>query len=68
MDSVLRIPLRRYERGKQRTDEEHTLAFTRWIEELGVSPSSVEVDPSAASFKAQMRKDGIRGCETLTML
>ena len=46
--------------GRQRTDEEHSVAFARWIGSLGVSPSSVEVDPSAASFKAQMRKDGIR--------
>jgi hypothetical protein len=52
--------------GRQRSDAEHSRAFGRWLERLGVSPSSVEVDPSAASFKVQLRQDGhrrIRGAD-----
>jgi PBSX family phage terminase large subunit len=54
---------RRYsasERGRQRTDAEHSQDFCRWLEGLGVTPSSIEIDPSAASFKAQLRQDGVR--------
>jgi len=46
---------------RQRTDAEHSAAYARWIRSLGVAPSSVEVDPSAASFKLQLRQDGVRG-------
>lgn len=47
--------------GRQRTDEEHSRVFGEWLSRLSVNPSSVEVDPSAASFKLQLRKDGVRG-------
>jgi PBSX family phage terminase large subunit len=52
--------------GRQRSDTEHSAAFGRWLERLAVSPSSIEVDPSAASFKVQLRQDGhrrIRGAD-----
>ena len=48
------------EGGRQRTDEEHSREFLRWLSTLGVTPSSIEIDPSAASFKAQLRKDNVR--------
>ncbi len=44
---------------RQRTDAEHSEAFRSWLARLGVRPASVEVDPSAASFKAQLRRDGV---------
>ena len=46
--------------GKQRTDEQHSTAYRNWLAGLDVVPSSVEIDPSAASFKAQLRKDNVR--------
>lgn len=46
--------------GRQRTDEQHSRAFRDWLERLGVVPRSVEVDPSAASFRVQLKSDGVR--------
>lgn len=47
--------------GRQKTDAEHSLDFRRWNESLGVVPVSVDVDPSAASFKRQLKQDGVKG-------
>jgi PBSX family phage terminase large subunit len=47
--------------GKPRADNEHSQAYRDWVARLVVAPSSVEVDPSAASFKVQLRQDGVRG-------
>lgn len=43
--------------GRQKADGEHSAAFGRWLHNLGVSPASVEIDPSAASFKVQLKQD-----------
>jgi PBSX family phage terminase large subunit len=45
--------------GRQRTDAEHSRVFREWLEGLGYTPSSIEVDPSGASFKTQLRQDGV---------
>lgn len=44
------------EAGRQKTDEEYSRDFADWIG--GIYPSSIEVDPSAASFKLQLGRDG----------
>jgi PBSX family phage terminase large subunit len=44
----------------QRTDWEHSQAFMHWVDGLGYRHSTIEVDPSAASFKLQLRKDGVK--------
>jgi PBSX family phage terminase large subunit len=46
--------------GRQMTDAEYSAAFIHWMRSHGVTPSSIEVDPSAASFKLQLRRDGVR--------
>ncbi len=46
--------------GSQKTDADYSLALIGWLNNLGVVPSSIEVDPSAASFKVQLRRDGVR--------
>lgn len=47
--------------GRQLSDPEQSRAFRDWIEGLGVSPESIEVDPAASSFKKQLRDDGVNG-------
>lgn len=44
------------ERGKQKTDAEFSADLKDWLG--GVDPYKIIVDPSAASFKVQLRKDG----------
>lgn len=53
----------RYDGGtRQHTDAEHADALARFIQDLGYTPSSIEIDPSAASFKAQLRRNsGVAG-------
>ncbi len=46
--------------GRQKTDAEHSRDLARFIERTGYAPAAVLVDPSAASFKAQLREDGVR--------
>lgn len=46
--------------GSQRTDSEHSAAYRSWLEGLNGAPRSHEIDPSAASFKEQLRRDGVR--------
>lgn len=42
-------------RGKQKTDAEYRESLIDWIENHGVRPACVIVDPSAASFIAEIR-------------
>lgn len=49
------------ETGRQKTDGEHSKDFRDWAEALGYVAEGVDVDPSAASFKRQLRGDGVRG-------
>lgn len=48
----------------QRTDAEYTISMVHFVERIkratGLDYRSIEVDPSAASFKAAMRDEGIR--------
>lgn len=44
--------------GRQMTDVEYSAAFIKWLTGLGIVPTFIEVDPSAASFKEQLRRDG----------
>lgn len=43
-------------KGRQKTDSEHSADMRTFLE--GMYPQSIEVDPSAASFKVQLRRDG----------
>lgn len=45
--------------GRQKTDAEYSRDLQRFIE--GRRPEAIIVDPSAASFIAQLRKDGVAG-------
>ena len=44
------------DKGVQKTDTEFSSDLRRWLD--GVSPRYVVVDPAAASFKAQLKKNG----------
>lgn len=46
--------------GRARTDAEHSAALSRFLFERKIAPSSIEVDPAAASFVEQLRRDGVR--------
>lgn len=46
--------------GKQKTDAEHSLDVQRFMFRIGARASSIEMDPSAASFKLQLKNDGVR--------
>ena len=46
------------EKGRQKTDKEYSEDLTRWL--AGMSVRSVVLDPAAASFKAQLEKDGYK--------
>lgn len=47
------------EAGHQKTDAEYSLDLRRFVQDTGYYPQSVVIDPSAASFKVQLRKDGM---------
>lgn len=49
------------ESGRQKTNGEYSADFVAWLSRLGYYHSSVEIDPSAADFKVQLRRDGISG-------
>lgn len=52
-------------KGKlQRTDQEHSTALQTFMENGGWVPDSIEVDPSAASFKQQLRRDNVRNIKS----
>lgn len=44
---------------RQMTDLEYSLAIRTWLNDLGVRPEWVVVDPSAASFIEQLHRDGV---------
>lgn len=44
------------EKGSQKTDAEFSTDLKKWLN--GIKPRYIIVDPSAASFKAQLKKDG----------
>lgn len=46
--------------GHQLSDGEQSQAFREWLEGLGVVPQSIEIDPSAKSFRKQLQNDGVR--------
>lgn len=46
------------DKGKQKTDAEFSKELTKWLG--GIKIRSVILDPSAASFKAQLEKDGYK--------
>lgn len=46
------------EKGRQKTDAEFSEDLTKWLD--GIKIRSVVLDPSAASFKAQLEKDGYK--------
>ena len=48
------------EAGSQKTDEDYSRALIGWLAKEKVVPVSIEVDPSAASFKAQLARDRVR--------
>ena len=48
------------ETGRQRTSGEYADDFVGWLGKLGYAPSSVDVDPSAADFKLELRRRAVR--------
>lgn len=46
--------------SRQKTDAEYSREFLKFLGRIGYMPSSVEVDPSAQHFIAQLRQDGVR--------
>lgn len=44
------------DKGIQKTDAEYSSDLKKWLD--GIKPRYVVLDPSAASFKAQLKKDG----------
>lgn len=46
------------EEGIQKTDAEYSADLKQWLN--GIDPRYIVVDPSATSFKAQLKKDGYR--------
>lgn len=43
---------------RQKTDAEFSIDLKQWLD--GIAPRYIILDPSAASFKAQLKKDGFR--------
>lgn len=43
--------------GRSRTDAEHSEAMREFLQNGGWAPGSTEIDPSAASFKRQLKND-----------
>jgi PBSX family phage terminase large subunit len=48
-------------RGRQKTDGEYSTDLRQFLADAGVVPRVVVVDPSAASFILQLRRDGVTG-------
>lgn len=46
------------DKGRQKTDAEFSQELTKWLEEIKIR--AVILDPAAASFKAQLEKDGYK--------
>jgi PBSX family phage terminase large subunit len=47
------------ETRRQKTNAEYSADFCTWVKRIGYVPSSIEIDPSAAAFKVQLRTDGV---------
>jgi PBSX family phage terminase large subunit len=47
--------------GRQMTDADYSKAFRNWTARLRIEPRWTFVDPSAASFMAQLYRDKVRG-------
>lgn len=43
----------------QKTDAEYSSDLVSWLDNLGVHPFAVVVDPSAAAFKVQLKRHGV---------
>ncbi len=50
--------------GRQRTDSQHSDALKLFLDNGGIVPRSIDVDPSAASFKRQLKNDGFSGIKS----
>lgn len=46
--------------GRQKTDAQYSKDFKGWVSDHMIDPRWIFVDPSAASFRAQLRQDGVR--------
>lgn len=46
------------DQGTQKTDAEFSAELRKWL--CGIEPRDIVLDPSAASFKAQLKKDGFK--------
>lgn len=46
------------DQGTQKTDAEFSAELRKWL--CGIEPRYIVLDPSAASFKAQLKKDGFK--------
>lgn len=46
--------------GRQKTDAQYSADYRLFMQDVGLFPQSVEVDPSAASFSLQLRRDGVQ--------
>ena len=46
--------------GRQKTDAQYSEDYRLFMQDVGLFPQSVEVDPSAASFSLQLRRDGVQ--------
>ena len=54
--------------GKSMTDAEYSLAYQKWIashkvDGKTIKPKWIFIDPSAASFKVQLFRDGVKGLQ-----
>lgn len=46
--------------GRQKTDGEYSADLRAFLDRVGYIPQAIFIDPSAASFKAQLRQDGVK--------
>lgn len=47
------------ESGKQKTNGEYSQELRRFLNRIGYHPTAILLDPSAADFKVQLRRDGV---------
>lgn len=46
--------------GRQKTDAQYSEDYRAFMRDVGLFPQSLELDPSAASFALQLRRDGVQ--------
>lgn len=46
---------------RQKTDSEYSEELQAWMVERHLAPARIWVDPSAASFRTQLKRDGVKG-------